>query len=191
MPELFIIKICFTNKVNAVCGGGQLLVSGSRVSGFHVPGFKGRKSQVPGSQSPMSQDPRSQGSRALGPGSVVLILGYAYFNLLLNVYVFSRPCFNNVQINRWLYLSNGSWGILLRYDLFWKRIDPKIFLFIGANNWTVSAVWWSVKYIFTLNFPIFRIRLAEKRAEEEEHGQLQSVMRFTQMQSLHVMNKYV
>ena len=37
MPQLFIINICFTNKVNTICAGGQLLVSGSRVLESHVP----------------------------------------------------------------------------------------------------------------------------------------------------------
>ena len=86
-------KICFTNKVNAICGGGQLLVTGwvprshyegpgcqdvpcprvaspkaqgssSRVPGSHVSG-----SQCLGSQSLGSQGPGSQGLRI--PGSQV------------------------------------------------------------------------------------------------------------------------
>ena len=40
-----------------------------------------------------------------------------------------------------------------------------------------------MKYFFAPNFPIFLIRLAEER-EDEEHGQLQSVMLFTQKQYL-------
>ena len=35
-------------------------------------------------------------------------------------------------------------------DLFWKRIDPKNFLFIGINNWThvLEIQLWSVNYTF-------------------------------------------
>ena len=40
-----------------------------------------------------------------------------------------------------------------------------------------------IKYYFAQNLPIFQIRLAEKREKrEEEHRQMQSVMRFTQKQ---------
>ena len=55
------------------------------------------------------------------------------FCLLLNVH------FNMVQINRWLYLSSSPWGSPVRCDLFWKRIDPKNFLFTGTNNWIALA----------------------------------------------------
>ena len=75
----------------------------------------------------------------------------------------------------------ASREILLRCDLFRKRIDPKYFFFIETNNLNVLAVRWSVKCFFTLNSPIFRIRLAEKR-EEEEYKQWQSVVHFTQTQ---------
>ena len=34
----------------------------------------------------------------------------------------------------WLYLSSSLYGIPLRCDLFWKRINPKNFLFIATNN---------------------------------------------------------
>ena len=48
MPQLFIIKICFTNKVNTICGGGQLLVSGPQGPGCQRPMSQSRKSRVPG-----------------------------------------------------------------------------------------------------------------------------------------------
>ena len=38
MPQLFIIKIGFRNKVNAICGGGQLPVTGSQGPITRVPG---------------------------------------------------------------------------------------------------------------------------------------------------------
>ena len=89
---------------------------------------------------------------------------------------------NDVPINRWFYLLRSFWGIPLRSDL-WKRIDPKYFLFIGTNNWIVLAVRWIVKYFFASNFPIFWIRLAEKRQEgQEKLRQLQSVRRFRETQ---------
>ena len=65
-------KIYFTNKVNAICGGGQLLVTGSQGAITRVPGV--RMSHVPGSQVPRpkvpvpeSQGPTSQGLRVSGP----------------------------------------------------------------------------------------------------------------------------
>ena len=89
-------KICFTNKVNAICGGGQLLVTGwvprshyegpgcqdvpcprvaspkaqgssSRVPGSHVSGSQCLGSQSLGSQGPGSQGLRIPGSRVSGP----------------------------------------------------------------------------------------------------------------------------
>ena len=57
-------KICFTNKVNTICGGGQLLVTGSLVSGSHVPGSQVLRPRVP---VPESQGTKSQGHRVLDP----------------------------------------------------------------------------------------------------------------------------
>ena len=68
----FYYKICSTNKVNTISGGGQLLVSGSqgpRVpfprSRVSCPTSQGCKSQVPGSQ---FQGLGSQGPRSWGLG---------------------------------------------------------------------------------------------------------------------------
>ena len=71
MPQLFIIKICFTIKVNSICGaGGDTRNQGlrvaspksqgtsSRVLGVRVPCFRVPESQGPGFQSPGSQRPR-------------------------------------------------------------------------------------------------------------------------------------
>ena len=44
----------------------------------------------------------------------------------------------------------------------------------------VSAVQWSLKSFFAPNSQLFQIMLAEKR--EEEHKQLQSILRSTQTQ---------
>ena len=44
----------------------------------------------------------------------------------------------------------------------------------------VLVVQWSVEKLFAPNSPIYRITLVE--SQEEEHRQLQSVMRFTQAQ---------
>ena len=74
-------KICFTNKVDTICGEGQLLVTGSqgpitRIPGVRIPclrvaspkaqDFSSRvpRSHVSGSQGPGSQGPRS---RVSGP----------------------------------------------------------------------------------------------------------------------------
>ena len=98
IPQLFIIKVCFTSKANAICRGGQLLVSRSqcpisRVSDVRVPCPKvvSANSQDPASRVPgshvlwsrvlVSQGPRLQDRRVLGPGSQVLILEYALQSL--------------------------------------------------------------------------------------------------------------
>ena len=44
------------------------------------------------------------------------------------------------------------------------------------------AVWWSAKEFFATKSSIFRITLAEKQEEQQQHKQLQSVMRFTETQ---------
>ena len=41
------------------------------------------------------------------------------------------------------------------------------------------AIWWSIKYFFAPNSPMFWIRLAEKPEEGEEYMQMQHVMCFT------------
>ena len=72
------LKICFTNKVDTICGGGQLLFTGSqspitRVLNVKIPC---PRVPVPESQGPKSQDPRVSdlrvpGLRVPGPGSQV------------------------------------------------------------------------------------------------------------------------
>ena len=84
-PAFFIIKICFTNKVNTICGGGELLVTWfqgpitwSQVSGSHIPGLQVPRSRipVPGSHVPKVPGPRVSdlripGLRSQGFGSWV------------------------------------------------------------------------------------------------------------------------
>ena len=94
MPELFIIKIWFTIKVNLWCGSGYLeSVSQVQFSGSCSQdcGSQGRNFQVPEThiQGPGCQGSkilclrvpglRSQGPRVPGPSSQVLILDYALF----------------------------------------------------------------------------------------------------------------
>ena len=76
MPWPF--KICFTNKVNTVCGGVQVTGSQGPITrvpgvGSHGPGLKVLRprpsSRVPGSQVSGSQGPRSQSFRTRDPGS--------------------------------------------------------------------------------------------------------------------------
>ena len=86
-----------------------------------------------------------------------------------------------MQINMWFYLSSSPWGITLRCDLFWKRRDPKNFLFTGKGNWIALAVRWSRKYVFAQNLPIFWIRLAKKQVAEE-NTQTQNAIHFTRKQ---------
>ena len=126
-------------------------------------------------------------SKALLQRLLILISGFwqrrKFFLLLLN------DCFDDIQINRWLYLSSNLLEIPLCCDLFWKRIDQQNSLFMEIHSWIVLAVWWSVKYLFAPHSPIYRIRLAEPR--EEEHNQLLSVTRFTQMQKVVVQRIFI
>ena len=88
------LNICFPNKVNTICGGGQLLVTVSQGHITRVPGVRIPCPRVtsPKAQGPSSIDPGSQGPRGLesrvsgsrvsglrvpGPGYQVLILNYA------------------------------------------------------------------------------------------------------------------
>ena len=68
------LKIYFTNKVNTICGGVQLLVTGSQGLFTRVPGVRIPCPRVP---VPESQGPKSQGPRVSGLGSQVLILDHA------------------------------------------------------------------------------------------------------------------
>ena len=77
------LKICFTIKVNAVCEGGQWLVTGSqgpitRVPGVRIPCLRtaslkahGLSSRVSGSQVSGSQGLGNQSVESQGPGSQV------------------------------------------------------------------------------------------------------------------------
>ena len=74
------LKIYFTNKVNKICGGGQLLVTRSqcpitRVPGVRIPCLRvvspkaqGPSSRVSGSQVSGSQSPGPQSLGSQGPG---------------------------------------------------------------------------------------------------------------------------
>ena len=106
MPQLFIIKISLTIKVNSICRTGQdtwnlrhkfnskdpavrVLGLGVAISKFQGPISRFLGVRVPESQDPRFQSPGSQVLRVLGsqisdlsvlgPGSQVLILDYAYF----------------------------------------------------------------------------------------------------------------
>ena len=75
MSQLFIVKICFTNKINIISGGGQLLVSGSQGSISRVPSirFFVVESQVARSQlqGPWVPSSRIPSSKSRGPRSGV------------------------------------------------------------------------------------------------------------------------
>ena len=91
LPYTFIIKISATSKVNTICNGGQLLVSGSQAVISKVPGVKvpcprvaSHKPQGPKTQGPRAPDPRSRvpksgvpGPGPQSPGSQVQILACA------------------------------------------------------------------------------------------------------------------
>ena len=73
------LKICFTNKVNTIYGGGQLLVTGSQGPITRVPGVRIPSPRVP---FPESQGPKSQGPKVSGPrGSGLRIPGLRVLGL--------------------------------------------------------------------------------------------------------------
>ena len=59
-----------------------------------------------------------------------------------------------MQINKWLYLSTGVWGIRLFCDLFRERIDQKKGL-LWEQLTEFLVVTYSVTNFFAMNFPIF------------------------------------
>ena len=89
-----------------------------------------------------------------------------------------------MQLNKWPHSSSSLSRISLPSDLLWKRIEPKKLLFIGTNKSIALAVLCSVKYFVPQISPIFQIRLAENREEEEkeELSQSQRVMWLMQTQ---------
>ena len=71
IPRLLIIKICVTNKVNGICGGGQFLVSKSQGSSSSVLCVRVSSPRIP---SPRSQGP---GIPVQSAQSQVLIFEYS------------------------------------------------------------------------------------------------------------------
>ena len=67
MSQLFIINIGFTKKVNTICGGGQVLVSGSKSLISRVPGLRVIWPRVP---SPGSHVARVSGLGSNIPGPI-------------------------------------------------------------------------------------------------------------------------
>ena len=67
------LNICFTNKVNTICGGRQLLVTGSQCPIARMPGVRIQCPRVgsPKAQGPKSQGPGSQSLGSQGLGSPV------------------------------------------------------------------------------------------------------------------------
>ena len=63
MSQLFIIEICFTKKYNTICGGGQLLVSGSQGPIFRAPSVRFPGPRIQELEVP---SPRVLGSQVLG-----------------------------------------------------------------------------------------------------------------------------
>ena len=143
MLQLFIIKICFTNKFNTTCGGGQLLVSGCQESMCHrisvlsvlVSWFWVSGSQVPSPRVSVLRSRVSKshvpGSDNLGPGSQVLIVDYAFVNDLTKKYF--NICDTMATQSKNLFSSNSkiqSVSVLegeqrVSYSSWWK-----IFFFV-------------------------------------------------------------
>ena len=106
-PSFLLSNKVNTNKVNAICGGGQLLVSGSqvlisRVSGSHVPDSEVPSLRVP---VPVSQVP---GSQVTGLRSWVLGLRIPSLRVPgLGSWFWTMPFYNMVLV------GNLHWGYLL------------------------------------------------------------------------------
>ena len=96
MHQLFIIKICFTIKVNSICGAGRDTRNLCHKSNSQGPALRimGLSVASPKSQGPSSgcqglssrvpclrvSGPGSQGIESQGPGSQMVILDYAQRN---------------------------------------------------------------------------------------------------------------
>ena len=70
MPQLFVIKICFTIKVNLVCGVSRDTMNLRQKFNSHGPALKilGLRVAIPKSQGPISRVPESQDSGFRGSG---------------------------------------------------------------------------------------------------------------------------
>ena len=98
MPQLFVIKICSTIKVNSICGVGWDTKNlchkfNSQGPALRVLGLRvaSSKSQGPGCQGPMYQGSRVPGLRVPGPGPQVLILDYALHNINFSPHKVVQP----------------------------------------------------------------------------------------------------
>ena len=81
------------------------------------------------------------------------------FLSLLNVY------FNDVQMNRWLYLTR-SLREFPSLRLVQKKNRPEKYPFIATISWTVLAVWWSWN-IFLIRIPCYSRKVVEERRRRE------------------------
>ena len=120
MHQLFIIKICYTIKVNSICGASQdtrslhhkfnsqgpalrflgvtvpcprVPVPGSWMSGSSVPGSQNQRFPGPRVSGPWSQDLGSQGPRPQGQGSHGLDPGSQVLILDYVIFLFHYPHF--------------------------------------------------------------------------------------------------
>ena len=126
MHLLFIIKICFTIKVNSVYSTGHGICVTSSILRVLLSGFWVSESQFPsprdlfpdswvsGSQSPRVPGSRvhglrdsaswvsgSQGLRVPGPGSLVLNLDYAIFKGLGEMRIQINACCASITLLLW------------------------------------------------------------------------------------------
>ena len=123
------LKICFTNKVNTICGGGQLLVTGSQgpitrvlVVRISCPRVASPRAQSPSSRVSGSQGLGSQRRRSQGPGSQVLILDYAILDCSEGV-VYRQPFSKNFR--KFSFGQIIDW--LFRAALYTKMTPPRMF----------------------------------------------------------------
>ena len=169
IPWLFVIKTCFTIKVNSIIGAGRdtwnlchkfnsqdlaFRILGLRVAiskpqgpssrflGPRVPYCRVPKSQVSGSQGPESQSPGVLGLRSQGPRSQVSGLDFRLRRI--------TSVNNNLEIDK-------GFSLLLYLQFFWKQptgivfqsisID-RILLNFQSRSFTLSVIYYT--YIYNL-----------------------------------------
>ena len=168
MPSLFVIKLCFTNIVKTICGGGQLLISGfqgpspgSRVSRSHVPGSQGL-----GDQSFWSrvQESRSQGPRSWFPGSQpfrsqILILEYTYDVCMWDLKL-ETPVKRWAAYHGWTNISRSAWtSALLAFPCamkldFWKvSLSENTFSCMNPSVLILKPLYFYHCLISNISFP--------------------------------------
>lgn len=168
MPSLFVIKLCFTNIVKTICGGGQLLISGFQGPSSRFPGVKVPCPRISGSRVPkfLIPGPRVQvsGSQAWFPGSQpfrsqILILEYTYDVCMWDLKL-ETPVKRWAAYHGWTNISRSAWtSALLAFPCamkldFWKvSLSENTFSCMNPSVLILKPLYFYHCLISNISFP--------------------------------------